>query len=325
MPSARLSTLLRRFGLADGVAVADLHAAYLRRARELHPDSAQGQDGSAFIHLRQDYEEARRILEAPAKSHQAQWPPPWTEASQWPQPPPRRPAQAPSAAGPAESTSAGSPPILQLVVLLGTGSFLGIFGRPALWEGDRPAAPAQAPEAPRAPTRKPRESPTDLNAEPMRTAYYSGRVKRSEPSAIWKSRPHSKQRGSVYVSPVHAAAEDGKAEWLHWVGEANRIPLCQSLDRNQQTPLHYAARAGQRDACAVLLKFQASPLDVDSKGRTPLDLAKEAGHEDLAQMLRQGGQGPLAAVQFRKKPSLRSQNTGVVSCSSVSLGASPGW
>merc|ERR1719276_374109 len=112
-------------------------------------------------------------------------------------------------------------------------------------------------------------------------------------SSALKMRPHSKQRGLTYVPPVHGAAEDGKAEWLHWAGEKSKASVCDALDRNQQTPLHYAAAAGQPSSCAVLLKFKADPLLRDAKGRTPLSLAEAAGHNGVAAMMRSRAPGPL--------------------------------
>lgn len=141
--------------------------------------------------------------------------------------------------------------------------------------------------------------------------YYRKRSKTAEESATLKARPHCKMRGSTYVSPIHAAAEDGLAEWLHWAGERSSSSLRDSLDKNRQTPLHYAARAGQHESCAVLLKYQANPLATDAGGRTPLDLAKQAGKDDVVRMLEAGPPGPLAQVQFRRKPSLRSQSQGI--------------
>lgn len=123
--------------------------------------------------------------------------------------------------------------------------------------------------------------------------YYSKRVKTAEMSSALKMRPHSKQRGLTYVPPVHGAAEDGKAEWLHWAGEKSKASVVEALDRNQQTPLHYAAAAGQPNSCAVLLKFKADPLLRDAKGRTPLSLAEAAGHDCTAAMMRAGAPGPL--------------------------------
>lgn len=172
-------------------------------------------------------------------------------------------------------------------------------------------ANASRPAAPLPVVKHTEEAPKLQPSERTRSAYYRKRSKESQESETLKRRPHQKFRDGMHISPIHAAAEDGMAEWLHWVGEYDGYALCQGLDRNQQRPLHYAARAGHYDTCAVLLKFKANPGDYDNKMRTPVDLAREAGHEDIVEMLRKGPPGPYAKTQFRKKPSLTSQNNGI--------------
>lgn len=312
MSQARLVQLLKRFGLEDLSAAsrAKLHAAYLRKARHLHPDAGGAKDGTEFIQLKKDYETAQKILadlgslrmlRSDAASNSDTTAPLHRAASS------RSPTE-PRAAGPP-----GAPPVLVWVVGVSCSLIAMLWS--LLHENTDHSVKlvndnAVATVGAMASTRQ-KASIEECKIERPVSEYYTSRSKKGKESSILEKRPHAKQRGSTYISPVHAAAEDGLAEWLHFAGEKSRVCLCESLDRQQQSPLHYAARAGQYDSCAVLLKFQADPLMRDGKGRTPLDFAKETGKDDLVQMLRQGPPGPLANNQFRKKPSLRSQNKGI--------------
>uniref|UniRef100_A0A665UL16 Arf-GAP domain-containing protein n=1 Tax=Echeneis naucrates TaxID=173247 RepID=A0A665UL16_ECHNA len=51
------------------------------------------------------------------------------------------------------------------------------------------------------------------------------------------------------------------------------------------TPLHVAAKAGQVSQAELLTVYGADPGAPDTKGKTPIDYAREAGHHDLADRL----------------------------------------
>lgn len=327
MSQCRLALLLHRFGIRNHqVTTSQLRAAYLREARSLHPDAGGRSDGADFVQLTRDYDEAQMLLERmmAASNIGVRNAPGFTWESST-----AATYAATRASAERQATEVpGLPPPL-LLYLLGGATTLALFfswARSKLLEPRRvavaPKSGITGAEASRAarPLPAPRVEADAVplvrkasgREEMLVTGYYSTRVKKSEPGDALKSRPHSKQRGSTYISPLHAAAEDGLAEWLHWAGERSKFPLCQSLDRLQQTPLHYGARAGQWDACAVILKYHANPLAADSEGRTPVDHARNAGHHELAEMLQKGPPGPLAENQFRRKPSLRSQNQGIL-------------
>jgi len=325
MSECRLALLLHRFGFRNNrITASQLRAAYFREARKLHPDAGGRSDGSDFVQLSQDYDEAQTLLQritgASRLGVRKASGFTWVHSTAAPYQATRASTQQHGADTP------GLPPAMLIYVLGGVGTLALMlsWGRSKLSEPNKVAVvpkllekkasntPCPSPAHGTAVDGAPVVRKASGRDEILVTGYYSTRVKKCEPGEALKSRPRSKQRGSTYISPVHSAAEDGLAEWLHWAGERSKFALCQPLDRLQQTPLHYGARAGQWDACAVLLKFHANPLDADSEGRTPLDLARNAGHMELADMLQKGPPGPLADKQFRRKPSLRSQNQGIV-------------
>ncbi|XP_033951679.1 ARF GTPase-activating protein GIT2b isoform X5 [Pseudochaenichthys georgianus] len=51
------------------------------------------------------------------------------------------------------------------------------------------------------------------------------------------------------------------------------------------TPLHIAAKAGQMLQAELLAVYGADPGALDSSGKTPIDYARQAGHQDLAERL----------------------------------------
>mmetsp|Transcript_3519 Transcript_3519/g.6912 ORF Transcript_3519/g.6912 Transcript_3519/m.6912 type:complete len:320 (-) Transcript_3519:105-1064(-) len=317
MSHARLAVLLQRFGVIHGTsASSELRAAYFKKAQEVHPDTGGQHDGADFIILKKEHDEAQALLRklypgGVSSSSATQWPRQHWQQVRWEDTVTSRGATEPPAVG-----RPGAPPLL---VWLFSGSFaLGgavwtLKPSPVTAEFVKESKKAQAVIKPVLVMDRRDSKRFAEDLERPVTGYYSKRVKKSEPSDMLAKRPHAKQRGSTYIPPVHAAAEDGMAEWLHFVGERSKPALCDALDKHQQTPLHYAARAGHFDTCAVLLKFQADPRSSDSRGKTPLDLAKQysSDNDDLIQMLRAGPPGPLANNQYRKKGSLKSQSRGI--------------
>lgn len=59
-------------------------------------------------------------------------------------------------------------------------------------------------------------------------------------------------------------------------------------DSNGMTLLHHAAAGNQKDVAELLRERYAANIGIkDAKGRTPLDVAKESGSDDVAAMLAQ--------------------------------------
>eukprot|EP00929_Paragymnodinium_shiwhaense_P014272 TRINITY_DN12216_c0_g1_i7.p1 TRINITY_DN12216_c0_g1~~TRINITY_DN12216_c0_g1_i7.p1 ORF type:complete len:1796 (-),score=493.68 TRINITY_DN12216_c0_g1_i7:100-5487(-) len=52
------------------------------------------------------------------------------------------------------------------------------------------------------------------------------------------------------------------------------------------TMLHWASAKGNTPLCAYLVRLDADPLQIDDEGRTPVDCAMDAGHQDTARYLR---------------------------------------
>jgi hypothetical protein len=60
-----------------------------------------------------------------------------------------------------------------------------------------------------------------------------------------------------------------------------------TLDKSGYSPLHLAAEAGHQDAVQVALdNFAGAPRDRTADGRTAVDLARGAGHSQIARLLR---------------------------------------
>lgn len=86
-------------------------------------------------------------------------------------------------------------------------------------------------------------------------------------------------------TPLHVAAEMGYEEIVAYL-------IDQGADVNSlghwscgTTPLHLAAKAGHEGVVRRLLSAGATVYIPDSRGRTALDVARAAGHTDIAKLL----------------------------------------
>lgn len=82
---------------------------------------------------------------------------------------------------------------------------------------------------------------------------------------------------------------------LHWaalrcslpeirVALAKQIPV-DSTDPWGDTALHLATRAGAMEICATLCSARANPLLLNKDRKTPLDVARVAGHHEISKLL----------------------------------------
>jgi ankyrin repeat protein len=83
------------------------------------------------------------------------------------------------------------------------------------------------------------------------------------------------------VSPLHSALAN-KHETIarELVFEGADVNLA---SRSGLTPLHYAAQQGNRALAQFLIENGATPVP-GPEGKTPSDLAEEAGHKDLVEI-----------------------------------------
>eukprot|EP00930_Biecheleria_cincta_P094929 TRINITY_DN8666_c0_g1_i1.p1 TRINITY_DN8666_c0_g1~~TRINITY_DN8666_c0_g1_i1.p1 ORF type:complete len:772 (+),score=124.53 TRINITY_DN8666_c0_g1_i1:220-2535(+) len=84
-------------------------------------------------------------------------------------------------------------------------------------------------------------------------------------------------------TPLHVAAEVGKAEVVSFLLESNMCLEDGTYDG--MLPLHFAAAGGHAAACHMLLEYRASVDVVQQHGDTPLHLAAEAASSSVASML----------------------------------------
>ncbi len=98
--------------------------------------------------------------------------------------------------------------------------------------------------------------------------------------------------------PLRLAARDGHARCCALLLDAGADPDAR-CGYQGLTPLHYAVNGASvsghkfRDVCAILLDRGADPLAPGRDGRTPLDWARGAGLDDIAD-------GMLAALSARE-------------------------
>ncbi|KAF8716894.1 hypothetical protein HU200_025995 [Digitaria exilis] len=80
---------------------------------------------------------------------------------------------------------------------------------------------------------------------------------------------------------LHAAAARGDC------GEVRRLgpEALAARDREGRTVLHAAAAAGEVEAVAVLVDMGADTSAADARGRTPMDVAREKGYQEVVDVL----------------------------------------
>jgi ankyrin repeat protein len=89
-------------------------------------------------------------------------------------------------------------------------------------------------------------------------------------------------------TPLHIAAERGHVDVVGTL-LARGADLKAVTSYNYWTALHNAAFRGDSSVVELLLAKGAEVEPTDKKGRTPLDLAEEIGHAEIAEMLRRHG------------------------------------
>jgi hypothetical protein len=105
-------------------------------------------------------------------------------------------------------------------------------------------------------------------------------------------------------TPLHFAASEGCAEVARLLLRHGADPNAQ--DKNGRTPLHIAASMGHVDVVRLLLEHGADPSIRNRDGKTPLDLAKERGHHEVVSLieewLRRGKRPPQRQRAAEARP-----------------------
>eukprot|EP00930_Biecheleria_cincta_P039311 TRINITY_DN27033_c0_g1_i1.p1 TRINITY_DN27033_c0_g1~~TRINITY_DN27033_c0_g1_i1.p1 ORF type:complete len:566 (-),score=76.24 TRINITY_DN27033_c0_g1_i1:375-2072(-) len=98
-------------------------------------------------------------------------------------------------------------------------------------------------------------------------------------------------RRDIEMLPIHMAAEDGNLWALEQCGANTK---CRSLlnvgDAHGDTPLHHGAWAGRADSCLALLRLGAETDADNNEGVTPEEIAKNRGHNEVAELIRSARQ-----------------------------------
>jgi ankyrin repeat protein len=120
------------------------------------------------------------------------------------------------------------------------------------------------------------------------------------------------------VSALHVASRSDDVETLALLLEAGAD--LRSPNAEGDTPLHTAAAASASRAAAFLIAHGAG-VDKVRHGRTPLSLALERGHIDVARVLLERGADALAPVGDERRPApLHAARTGDLRTMSLLLG-----
>ena len=69
----------------------------------------------------------------------------------------------------------------------------------------------------------------------------------------------------------------------------NTIPIRREDDNNFDVSLHQSVKAGDSFEVSVLLQLGANPNNKDEKGKYPVEIAREGGHDKVIQTLLTGG------------------------------------
>jgi ankyrin repeat protein len=117
-------------------------------------------------------------------------------------------------------------------------------------------------------------------------------------------------RGMDGYSPLHFAAEFGQVEVARLLLGRGADPNAVSMNDLRATPLHSAIAAGHRDTAGLLLALGASPNAIQHGGVTALHLAAHNGDEAIVDMLLLRGADATRKADDGKTPVEVAQEAG---------------
>jgi ankyrin repeat protein len=97
------------------------------------------------------------------------------------------------------------------------------------------------------------------------------------------SNPRARSDNDFWVMPLHSAASGAHAEIVELLLAAGADP--NALQRHGWTPLHAAAQNGDIRSLEALLGAGADPSLRNEEGHSAADIARAAGHDELASRL----------------------------------------
>jgi ankyrin repeat protein len=105
---------------------------------------------------------------------------------------------------------------------------------------------------------------------------------------VWSCLACSCSRNNVRTTEIDDAAKRGDLEKVKALLVGN-TDLVFSKDKDDRTPLHFAAAFGKKDVVELLLANKADVNAKDKDGDTPLQAAAARGHTDVVELLRRQG------------------------------------
>jgi ankyrin repeat protein len=119
--------------------------------------------------------------------------------------------------------------------------------------------------------------------QPLGLACFFGQTATAEYLLDHGAEVNTPSRNPMRVAPLHSALASRNAELARLLVE--RGADVNAVQRDDYTPLHEAAQNGDQATAAYLLEHGANPRARLGGGQTPADVARAAGHADLADWL----------------------------------------
>lgn len=103
--------------------------------------------------------------------------------------------------------------------------------------------------------------------------------------ALLEANANPVHRDNNGMTPFSVCAKAGHVNIMHILVKGTKGFVLKLVDDNLRSALHWAATEGQVEATELLLKVKADADAVDADVRTPADIARDKGHEQLVLLL----------------------------------------